>query len=145
MKQVVLSLSDIEMVEFINGQAAAVEHIRQQIETQVGRPIELTLRGPNREFNKVAGLGFVSGALWNQADNTFEVNRLTNGFGQTDDLAVSDLFSVLTSPSKFAPRPAVAKTDDKDDAAKEVHVVPPVAGLIVGSFAKPDAFVTFKP
>ena len=119
MKAIRLSLAHYDAIQKQQGSAAAVEAMAAYIEDHSTYPVRLEMRGPNREGEMVASLSFVRAAsLEPSSFGPITPNLLSCGFSHYDDQAIQNLFDMLT--------------DER------------VEGLVVGSFAKPSAFVTFE-
>jgi len=141
MKEITLSLAHFKAIQTEQGDTAAVEAIRSEIQKQVSDlPIDLELNGPNPDGDKVASLRFVRAASWNGVKREFKVNLLTCGFAANDDASVVGLFTALTNPQV----PVTTHPEHLEEGEEEPHVQEKeVIGLIVGSHTHPSAFITF--
>jgi hypothetical protein len=142
MKEITLSLAHYKAIQSEQGEAAAVEAIRSDIQ-KLGTdfPIELELNGPNPDGDKVTSLRFVRAASWNAVRKEFKVNLLTCGFAANDDASIADLFTALTNPQV----PVTIHPEHLAEGEEEPHVQEKVViGLIVGSHTHPLAFITFE-
>lgn len=147
MKEITLSLAHFRAIQAEHGSAAAVDAIRTTIEAQVGRTIALEFHGPNQHGDKVASLSFVTAAARHPERTGFRVNRLTRGFAPDDEQSVVGLFEILTNPKVPVVshhQMPVLLTTKTEAVEKPINEADEEVGLIVGSFAKPDAFIRFE-